>query len=136
MHNLVRSYHSNYTNIMFVITDRRFYMYYGNILIQGYPKPLTELGLPDDLDHVDAAIVWGHNSKTYIFSGNKYWKLDDKTDRVEFDYPRDISMIWRGVVEHIDAAFQWHDGKQSPFYNKYVQYTFIHSRFCIKRSNA
>lgn len=84
-------------------------MFNGNIPAPGYPKPLTALGLPDDLDHVDAATVWGHNSKTYIFSGTMYWRYDDETDRMELDYPRDMS-IWKGVGYNIDAAFQWHDG--------------------------
>jgi len=82
----------------------------GNVLLQGYPKALTELGLPEELDHVDAAAVWGHNSATYIFSGTMYWKYDNKTDRMELDYPRDMS-IWKGIGNNIDAAFQWHDGK-------------------------
>ena len=27
------------------------------------------MGLPDDLDHVDAAMTWGYNGKTFFFSG-------------------------------------------------------------------
>jgi len=87
-------------------------LFSGNTLLQGYPKRLTELGLPEELDHVDAAAVWGHNSATYIFSGTMYWKYDNKTDKMELDYPRDMS-IWRGVGYNINAAFQWHDGKRA-----------------------
>lgn len=86
-------------------------MFNGNILVPGYPKPLTALGLPARLDHVDAVTVWGHNSKTYIFSGTEYWRYDDETDRMEPGYPRDIMTIWKGVGYNLNAAFQWHDGK-------------------------
>lgn len=90
-------------------------MFDGNILVSGYPKPLTALGLPEELDRVDAATVWGHNSKTYIFSGTMYWRYDDETERMELDYPRDMN-IWRGVGDNINAAFQWHDGKHRPIF--------------------
>lgn len=93
-----------------LLTGRRFYLFDGNILLPDYPKPLTALGLPEELDYVDAATVWGHNSKTYIFSGTLYWRYDDETERMELDYPRDMA-IWRGVGNNINAAFQWHDGK-------------------------
>lgn len=95
---------------IFIDIGRSFYVFNGNVLELGYPKPLTALGLPAELDHVDAAMVWGHNSKTYIFSGTMYWRYDDENDRMELDYPRDMS-IWKGVGYNLHAAFQWHDGK-------------------------
>ncbi|XP_050436523.1 matrix metalloproteinase-2-like [Adelges cooleyi] len=102
--------------IVFFI-GRQYYVYHGNVPVPGYPKPLTSLGLPDQLDRVDAATVWGHNSKTYIFSGTMYWRYDDETGKMELDYPRDMS-IWRGVGYNIDAAFQWHDGATYFFKNR------------------
>ncbi|KAF0762537.1 matrix metalloproteinase-2-like, partial [Aphis craccivora] len=102
--------------IVFFI-GRNYYVFDGNNPLPGYPKPLTALGLPDELDHVDAAIVWGHNSKTYIFSGTMYWRCDDETEQMELDYPRDMS-IWRGAGYNIDAAFQWHDGATYFFKNR------------------
>lgn len=102
--------------IVFFI-GRHYYVFDGNNPLPGYPRPLTALGLPEELDRVDAAIVWGHNSKTYIFSGTMYWRCDDETDRMELDYPRDMS-IWRGAGYNIDAAFQWHDGATYFFKNR------------------
>ncbi|XP_059481319.1 matrix metalloproteinase-2-like isoform X2 [Neocloeon triangulifer] len=72
-------------------------------------RPLTYLGLNETVEKVDAAFVWGHNGKTYLFSGNSYWRIDDDTGKVELDYPRDMSM-WSGVGYNIDAAFKWKDG--------------------------
>lgn len=102
--------------IVFFI-GRHYYVFNGNNPLPGYPKPLTALGLPEELDRVDAAIVWGHNSKTYIFSGTMYWRCDDETNQMELDYPRDMS-IWRGAGYNIDAAFQWHDGATYFFKNR------------------
>ncbi|KAK3919707.1 Matrix metalloproteinase-16, partial [Frankliniella fusca] len=91
-------------NIVFFI-GKKYYVFSGNFLESGYPKPLTDLGLPPTLTHIDGAMVWGHNGKTYLFSGTVYWRLDEDVAKVELDYPRDMSM-WRGVGYNIDAVFQ------------------------------
>lgn len=91
------------------LPGKNYWLFTANQLEPGYPRPLTDLGLPQDLDHIDAATVWGHNGKTYFFSGKEYWKFDEMEGRVELDYPRNINS-WRGVPANIDAAFQWTDG--------------------------
>lgn len=110
-----------------------YYVFNSNVLEEGYPKPLTHLGLPAYLDKIDAALVWGHNNRTYFYSGTLYWRyrqgvviskcklklnfifllfrFDEDVKHVELDYPRDMS-IWRGIGYHIDAAFQWKNGKE------------------------
>uniref|UniRef100_A0A8D8YNF7 Matrix metalloproteinase-16 n=1 Tax=Cacopsylla melanoneura TaxID=428564 RepID=A0A8D8YNF7_9HEMI len=95
-------------NIVFFI-GRQYFVFDGARLLSGYPQPLSGLGLPDSLDHIDGAMVWGHNSQTYLFAGAQYWKLDDDTGQVEPDYPRDMA-TWRGVEYNIDDVFQWNDG--------------------------
>ncbi|KAH8321767.1 hypothetical protein KR067_000741 [Drosophila pandora] len=97
-------------------SGREYYVFNSVNLAPGYPKPLTSLGLPDTLSHIDASFVWGHNNRTYLTSGFQYWRLDDATNQVELDYPRDMS-IWSGVGYNIDAAFQYTDGKTYFFKN-------------------
>jgi hypothetical protein len=53
---------------------REYWVYNANVLERGYPKPITDLGLPHQLTKVDGAMVWGHNGKTYFFSGTMYWR--------------------------------------------------------------
>ncbi|BES95658.1 matrix metalloproteinase [Nesidiocoris tenuis] len=95
--------------IVFFI-GRWFYVFDGTALEPTYPRPLTTLGLPKTVEKIDAAMIWGYNSKTYFFSGTMYWKFDEDEGRVELDYPRDMANIWKGVGYNIDAAFQWKDG--------------------------
>ncbi|EFA09264.2 matrix metalloproteinase-2 [Tribolium castaneum] len=95
--------------IVFFIDDR-FYVFTGNRLEPGYPRPLTDLGLPETLKKIDGAMIWGHNGKTYFYSGSMYWRFDEEERKVELDYPRDMSM-WSGVGTDIDAVFQWKDGR-------------------------
>ena len=54
-------------------TGRQYYVCKGNseLINQG---PLEKLGLPRELERLDAAFVWGHNSKTYFMAGTAYWR--------------------------------------------------------------
>ncbi|XP_042863737.1 matrix metalloproteinase-2-like isoform X1 [Penaeus japonicus] len=92
------------TNIVFFIGNR-YYVCQGNhrLLKTGL---LKHLGLPEDLKKVDAAFVWGHNGRTYIFADTMYWRFDESVQNVELDYPRDMVM-WSGVPYSIDSAFKY-----------------------------
>ncbi|XP_067628934.1 matrix metalloproteinase-2 [Eurosta solidaginis] len=114
-------YENHDRKIVFFI-GRYYYMFDSVTLVRGYPQPLTSLGLPSSLTHIDAAFVWGHNNRTYLTSGTLYWRLDDDTGRVELDYPRDMS-IWRGVGYHIDAAFQY-SNRKTYFFKGYGYWEF------------
>lgn len=63
--------------IVFFI-GKRYYVFNANNLEPGYPKPLTKLGLPESLEKIDGAMIWGHNGRTYFFSGSEYWRYRTK----------------------------------------------------------
>uniref|UniRef100_A0A182QT25 Peptidase metallopeptidase domain-containing protein n=1 Tax=Anopheles farauti TaxID=69004 RepID=A0A182QT25_9DIPT len=102
-------YENKHQKIIFFI-GKQYYVFNSQYLEPGYPRPLTDLGLPDSIERIDAALVWSHNNRTYLYSGRLYWRFDEDTNRVELDYPRDMSM-WKGIGYNIDAAFQYRDGK-------------------------
>lgn len=56
------------------VSGKMLYLFDTYDLVQGYPKRLVDLGLPESLEKLDAAMVWGHNGKTYFYSGTMYWK--------------------------------------------------------------
>lgn len=53
---------------------KMYYVFNSDELKDGYPKALTTLGLPASLDKIDAVLVWGHNNRTYFYSGDMYWR--------------------------------------------------------------
>ena len=59
--------------IVFFIGNK-YYVFQGHTLEEGYPRPISYLGLPASLKKIDAAMIWGYNKKTYFFSGDIYWK--------------------------------------------------------------
>lgn len=106
-------------NINLSFPERQYYVFNTNTLEPGYPKPLTHLGLPSFLRRIDAAFIWGHNQKTYLFSGTLYWRYDEDVKHIELDYPRDMS-IWQGIGYHIDGAMQYLNGKITQLLRKRV----------------
>ncbi|KAF7988985.1 hypothetical protein HCN44_007295 [Aphidius gifuensis] len=102
--------------IVFFI-GKKYYVFNAGNLESGYPKPLKTLGLPETLEKIDGAFVWGYNNRTYFFSGTMYWRFDESSHEVEWDYPRDISMF-KGVSYNIDTVFQWKNGKTYFFKGK------------------
>nr|KAG5713310.1 hypothetical protein BaRGS_007837 [Batillaria attramentaria] len=98
--------------IIFFAGDR-YWVFNANRMVTGFPsegRPITEFGIPADVKHIDTVFTWSFNKRTYLVSGDMYWKLDENNTYVEYDYPRDMS-IWRGVPVPLDAAFKYWDGE-------------------------
>lgn len=95
-----------------LIIGNRYWKFYGNSPISGFPrggKSITNFNLPTSLTKIDAAFRWKHNNRVYLISGDMYWRLDEKDEKVAYGYPRDMSM-WGGVRLPVDAAFTDVDG--------------------------
>uniref|UniRef100_A0A8C6V5M7 Matrix metallopeptidase 17a n=1 Tax=Neogobius melanostomus TaxID=47308 RepID=A0A8C6V5M7_9GOBI len=86
----------------------KYWVFKDNIVEEGYPRPISDFGLPTD--GVDAAFVWLHNEKTYLFRENLYWRYDDHLKRMDQGYPKDSSQ-WKGLPPHLDDALRWSDGE-------------------------
>lgn len=99
-------YENSKSHIIF-FSGKKYYVFDGPDLLS--IQPLTNLGLPDTLNRIDAAFVWGHNNKTYFISGRNYWQFDEKKQHIVLDYPRSMD-IWGGIGYNIDAAFRYSDG--------------------------
>ncbi len=92
-----------------------YYEFVGHRVVPGFPKPLTNLGLPEWLERVTVAFVWDYNDKTYLFSGEDYWRFDENEGHVELDYPRKIESNWHGIPVDVDGAFVDHHSKSRCF---------------------
>ncbi|XP_041851224.1 vitronectin a isoform X2 [Melanotaenia boesemani] len=99
-------------------------------VLPGYPKLIKDVwGISGP---IDAAFTrMNCQGKTYIFKGNKYWRFDDGV--LDDDYPRDISVGFDKIPDHVDAAFALpapgHHAKEKVFFFKaeqYYVYEFLH----------
>ncbi|XP_044193776.1 matrix metalloproteinase-25 [Thunnus albacares] len=103
------------SHIIFFIGSQ-YWVFKDTVAMSGYPQPLSEWGMRTKsgvpVNRVDAAFIWAHNGKTYLFSGDEFWRLDESrknekvTRQLEPDYPRDIS-LWEGVPSPIDDVISW-----------------------------
>uniref|UniRef100_A0A7N8WK23 72 kDa type IV collagenase n=1 Tax=Mastacembelus armatus TaxID=205130 RepID=A0A7N8WK23_9TELE len=55
-------------------SGNEMWVYRGDELERGYPKRLSSLELPTDLQQIDAAFNFRKNRKTYLFAGDKFWR--------------------------------------------------------------
>ena len=87
-------------------------MYNGTRLLEG-PLDITKRfkHLDSSVQKIDAAFVWGANGKTYLFSGNHYWKYNEALGMVEMGYPAKIEDSWKGVPNNLHSAMTWINGR-------------------------
>ncbi|WAR03602.1 MMP16-like protein [Mya arenaria] len=91
----------------------RFWVFSSNHMVTNFPvegRRITELGVGKNVKKIDAVFTWPYNKRTYLVTGDMYWKLNAKEDFIEYDYPRDMS-IWKNVPVPLDSAFKYWDGK-------------------------
>jgi len=94
------------------VVGPRYWELTGSERQQVASRPLTDAGLPPDVERVDAAFVWGHNRRAYVISDSMYWKLVADPGRTLVEshtYPRDMSM-WAGVPIPVDGALTYTNG--------------------------
>ncbi|XP_041665575.1 collagenase 3-like [Cheilinus undulatus] len=77
-------------------------------VMPGFPKPLTNLGLPPTVREVDAATYESTTKKTFIFVDSQYWRYDEGSNQMDPGFPRDIKKDFPGIGSKVDAAFENH----------------------------
>uniref|UniRef100_A0A667WY22 Vitronectin a n=1 Tax=Myripristis murdjan TaxID=586833 RepID=A0A667WY22_9TELE len=99
-------------------------------VLPGYPKLIKDVwGISGPIDAAFTRV--NCQGKTYIFKGNKYWRFDNGV--LDPDYPRDITVGFDNIPDHLDAAFALpapnHHGKEKVYFFKgdqYYLYEFLH----------
>lgn len=98
-------------------TGSQYWVFKDTAAVSGYPRPLSDWGLVShdgsDVKRVDAAFIWAHNGKTYIFSGGEFWRFSEGSETEkrspEAGYPRSTS-LWKGAPSNPDDIITWGDG--------------------------
>ncbi|XP_069547708.1 matrix metalloproteinase-25 isoform X2 [Brachyistius frenatus] len=104
--------------IIFFIGSQ-YWVFKDTVAMNGYPRPLSEWGMRTKMgvvvDRVDAAFIWAHNGKTYLFSGGEFWRFDESQKGQQMPrqpdpgYPR-VNSRWGGMPPHMDDVISWGEG--------------------------
>ncbi|KAG9349981.1 hypothetical protein JZ751_026334 [Albula glossodonta] len=104
------------SHIIFFIGNQ-YWVFKDRRSLPGYPRPLSDWKMRGkdgkDAERVEAAFVWAHNGKTYLFSGGEFWRFDEGGKQVgtkpEGDYPKQAT-LWGGVPPDPDDIISWEKG--------------------------
>ncbi|XP_060951086.1 matrix metalloproteinase-17 [Limanda limanda] len=106
------------SRIIFFIGSQ-YWVFKDTEAMSGYPRPLSDWGMKTKsgalVDRVDAAFIWAHNGKTYLFSQGEFWRFDESrkdeqgTTNPDPGYPKETS-LWEGVPSDIDDIISWGEG--------------------------
>ncbi|XP_030759308.1 stromelysin-3-like [Sitophilus oryzae] len=100
-----------------LFTGNQYWVSDGSRFIENSPLPLSNYGLPDYLDSIDAVQLWAKNGKTYFYKNDRFWRYNELTKTMDEGYPMHMER-WRGVPQNLDAATTWKDGNTYFFKNE------------------
>ncbi|XP_053309735.1 matrix metalloproteinase-9 [Spea bombifrons] len=79
---------------IFFFAGRKFWQYTGSSVLG--PRSIEKLGVGKDVEGIIGAIP-RNNGKVLLFNGEKFWRLDVKTQTVDKGYPRHTDEDFSGV---------------------------------------
>ncbi|XP_072033803.1 collagenase 3-like [Amphiura filiformis] len=77
-----------------IFKGSQYWMYNKRDIVPSYPRSVTDLGLPDNLD---AAIILDQWNKTYFFKDTQVWRYDEENQAIDYGYPYHIREVWEGT---------------------------------------
>ncbi|XP_076844043.1 matrix metalloproteinase-25 [Brachyhypopomus gauderio] len=119
------------SRIIFFIASQ-FWIFKDTEALPGYPRPVSDWGMRTRdgkvVQQVEAAFVWAHNGKTYLFSRGEFWRFTDSQGNTvphpEMEYPKSAS-LWKGVPSNPDDIMSW--GKGDTYFFKDNSYWVLKS---------
>ncbi|XP_061486156.1 matrix metalloproteinase-9 [Rhineura floridana] len=88
------AFQDSQTKKVFFFSGRRFWVYQGKRVLG--PRSIEKLGLQREVEKIVGALQRKHD-KVLLFSGDQFWRLDVKAERVDQGYPRYIDSVFAGV---------------------------------------
>ncbi|XP_063003578.1 matrix metalloproteinase-9 [Elgaria multicarinata webbii] len=92
------------TKKTFFFSGQRFWVYQGTRVLG--PRSIEKLGLGRDVPKIVGALQ-RKGGKALLFSGEQFWRLDVKTERVDRNYPRDTDSVFPGVPLDSQNIFEY-----------------------------
>ncbi|XP_056129241.1 matrix metalloproteinase-9 [Lampris incognitus] len=92
------------TRKIYFFSGTRFWVYTGKNVLG--PRSIEKLGLPSNIQKVEGSLQRG-KSKVLLFSGENFWRLDVKAQKIDRGYPRYTDLVFGGVPSDAHDVFQF-----------------------------
>ncbi|NXW43406.1 MMP9 protein, partial [Nyctiprogne leucopyga] len=94
------------TKRVFFFAGRQFWVFSGKSVLG--PRGIEKLGIGKEASRISGALQRGRG-KVLLFSGENYWRLDVKVQRVDKGYPRATDDVFTGVPLDARNVFLYQD---------------------------
>uniref|UniRef100_A0A8C4RZ15 Matrix metalloproteinase-20-like n=1 Tax=Erpetoichthys calabaricus TaxID=27687 RepID=A0A8C4RZ15_ERPCA len=74
--------------------------------MKSYARSIYDFGFPTTVKQIDAAVYVKETGKTFFFTGDLYYRYDERLNKMDSGYPRSIQNDWPGIGSKVDAAFE------------------------------
>lgn len=101
--NIQAAYEDPNTDLVFLFKGNQYWALSGYDIQQGYPRPISDFGFPNNIQAIDAAVSNGE--KTYFFVKSQFWRYDNQRQSMDSGYPKSITSTFPGIESKIDAVF-------------------------------
>ncbi|XP_040907181.1 matrix metalloproteinase-9 [Toxotes jaculatrix] len=92
------------TKRVYFFSGTRFWVYAGQNVLG--PRSIEKLGLPSSIQKVEGALQRG-KGKVLLFSGENFWRLDVKAQKIDNGYPKYTDVVFGGVPNDAHDVFQY-----------------------------
>uniref|UniRef100_A0A8C5HU14 Matrix metalloproteinase-9 n=1 Tax=Gouania willdenowi TaxID=441366 RepID=A0A8C5HU14_GOUWI len=90
------------TKKVYFFSGTQFWVYTGKTVLG--PRRIEKLGLPSSIQKVEGAVQRG-KGKVLLFSGEDFWRLDVKAQKIDRGYPKHTDVVFGGVPSDAHDVF-------------------------------
>ncbi|XP_041861112.1 matrix metalloproteinase-9 [Melanotaenia boesemani] len=92
------------TKKLYFFSGTRFWVYTGKNVLG--PRSIEKLGLSNSIQKVEGALQRG-KEKVLLFSGENFWRLDVKAQKIDKGYPKYTDTVFGGIPNDAHEVFQY-----------------------------
>ncbi|XP_061558329.1 matrix metallopeptidase 30 [Phycodurus eques] len=115
-------------NIVVLFEGDHYWQVRRNTVLPGFPKPISDFGLPSTVTKVDAAVHVPFTGRTLLFVDNKYWSYNERRGTTDRRNPKLIRTELPGIGYRVDAAFAYRGYLYFSYGSRQTKYDYLRRR--------
>uniref|UniRef100_A0A3B4ATL4 Peptidase metallopeptidase domain-containing protein n=1 Tax=Periophthalmus magnuspinnatus TaxID=409849 RepID=A0A3B4ATL4_9GOBI len=73
---------------------------------KSHAASISDFGFSSSVKHIDAVVHVSEYGKTIFFTGDLYYRYDERKRKMDSGFPRHIHIDWPGIPSKVNAAFK------------------------------